>query len=179
MRDGEVYRTAMQVGYPPAFEQYIVENPIRPSLHSGAGRAALTREVAHFPDVLLDPDYRLTDGQRLGGYRTMLSVPLLREGEVVGVFSLGRTEPEAFTPRQIELVQSFADQAVIAIENVRLFEEVRPAPATLAKPCNSRPPRRTCSKSSVARPSICKPCSTPLSIGGAALCEARGHNPPA
>ena len=125
LRDGDVYRTEMQLGYPPEFEQYILENPIRPSLGSGAGRAAFTGKVAHFPDVLADPDYRLNDGQRIGGYRALLSIPLLREGEVVGVFSLGRTEPDPFTQRQIDLVQTFADQAVIAIENVRLFDQVQ------------------------------------------------------
>ena len=125
LRDGDVYRTAMQLGYPPAFERYILDNPIHPNPHSGAGRAAFTGQVAHFPDVLADPEYRLSEGQRLGGYRAMLSIPLLREGEVVGVFSLGRTEPEPFSQRQIELVQTFADQAVIAIENARLFEQVQ------------------------------------------------------
>src|SRR4051794_16951880 len=112
MRDGEVYRTAMQLGYPPEFEQYILANPIQPNPHSGAGRAAFTGHVAHFPDVLADPEYRLNEGQRIGGYRALLSIPLLRQGEVVGVFSLGRTEPDPFTERQIELVQTFADQAV-------------------------------------------------------------------
>jgi GAF domain-containing protein len=125
LRDGEVYRTAMQLGYPPEFERYIIDNPIQPNSHSGAGRAAFTGQVAHFPDVTADPEYRLSEGQRLGGYRALLSIPLLREGEVVGVFSLGRTEPDSFTARQIELVQTFADQAVIAIENVRLFDEVQ------------------------------------------------------
>jgi GAF domain-containing protein len=125
LRDGEVYRTEMQLGYPPDFERYILDNPIHPNPYSGAGRAAFTGQVVHFPDVLADPEYRLSEGQRLGGYRTMLSIPLLREGEVIGVFSLGRTQPDPFTPRQIELVQTFADQAVIAIENVRLFDEVQ------------------------------------------------------
>ena len=133
LRDGEVYRTEMQLGYPPDFERYILDNPIHPNPHSGAGRAAFTGQVAHFPDVLADPEYRLSEGQRLGGYRTMLSVPLLREKEVVGVFSLGRTEPDPFTDRQIELVQTFADQAVIAIENVRLFDEVQARTRDLAE----------------------------------------------
>ena len=125
LRDGDVYRIGLQLGYPPEFEAYLRDNPIVPSPWSGAGRAAFTGQVAHFPDVMTDPDYRLTEGLRLGGYRAILSIPLLREGEVVGVFSLGRDEAEAFTPRQIELVQTFADQAVIAIENVRLFDEVK------------------------------------------------------
>jgi signal transduction histidine kinase len=124
-RDGDILRMAMQVGYPPEFEQYIRDNEVKVGPNTGAGRAAFTGQVAHFPDVLADPTYRFSEGQRFGGYRAMLSVPLLREQEVIGVFSLGRTEPGAFTERQIELVSTFADQAVIAIENTRLFEEVQ------------------------------------------------------
>jgi signal transduction histidine kinase len=126
-RHGDVLRIAMQVGYPPEFERYIRDNEIKIAPDTGAGRAALTGQVAHFPDVLADPSYRFSDGQRLGGYRAMLSVPLLREQEVVGVFSLGRAEPVAFSKSQIELVQTFADQAAIAIENARLFNETREA----------------------------------------------------
>ena len=125
LRDGPVLRMAKQKGYPEAFERWVLDNPQPPSPYSGAGRAALTGEVAHFPDVLEDPDYRLSDGQRLGGYRALLSVPLLREQEVLGVFSLGRPTPGPFNERQVELVRTFADQAVIAIENVRLFDEVQ------------------------------------------------------
>jgi two-component system NtrC family sensor kinase len=130
-RHGDVLRIAMQVGYPPEFEQYIRHNEIKVAPDTGAGRAALTGQVAHFPDVLADPSYRFSEGQRLGGYRAMLSVPLLREQEIIGVFSLGRTEPVAFTERQIELVQTFADQAVIAIENARLLKELRQRTADL------------------------------------------------
>jgi GAF domain-containing protein len=125
MRDGPVLRMTKQKGYPDAFERWVLDNPQPPSPYSGVGRAALTGEVAHFPDVEADPDYRLSRGQQLGGYRALLSVPLLRENEVLGVFSLGRPTPGPFTDRQIELVKTFADQAVIAIENVRLFEEVQ------------------------------------------------------
>src|SRR6516165_2723399 len=125
LRHGDVYRISKQLGYPPEFEQYLVDNPVRANRGSGAGRAALTGQVAHIPDVLADPEYSLNELQRHGRYRVVLSVPLLREGEVVGVFSLSRTESVPFTPRQIELVHTFADQAVIAIENVRLFDEVQ------------------------------------------------------
>jgi two-component system NtrC family sensor kinase len=123
--DGDVYRLVMQKGYGEAFERYLVENPLRAGSASGTGRAAGTGVVSHIPDVLQDPDYRLTEGQRLGGYRANLAVPLLREQKVIGVFVLARPTPGPFTPRQIALVQTFADQAVIAIENVRLFDEVQ------------------------------------------------------
>jgi class 3 adenylate cyclase len=123
--DGDVYRLVMQKGYGEAFERYLVENPLRAGSASGTGRAAGTGVVSHIPDVLQDPDYRLTEGQRLGGYRANLAVPLLREQKVIGVFVLARPTPGPFTPRQIALVQTFADQAVIAIENTRLLRELR------------------------------------------------------
>ena len=130
--DGDVYRLVMQKGYGEAFERYLVENPLRAGSPSGTGRAASTGVVSHLPDVLQDPDYRLTEAQRLGGYRANLAVPLLREQKVIGVFVLARPTPGPFTPRQIELVRTFADQAVIAIENVRLFDEVQARTKELA-----------------------------------------------
>jgi two-component system, NtrC family, sensor kinase len=123
--DGDVYRLVMQKGYGEPFERYLVENPLRAGSNTGTGRAASTGVVSHIPDVLQDPDYRLTEGQRLGGYRSNLAVPLLREQKVIGVFVLARPTPGPFTPRQIALVENFADHAVIAIENARLFDEVQ------------------------------------------------------
>src|SRR6202042_1565308 len=123
--DGDVFRLVMQTGYGAAFERYLSDNPLRAGSASGTGRAASTGEVSHIPDVLADPGYRLTEAQRLGGYRSNLAVPLLRENKVIGVFVLARPTPGPFTQRQIALVETFADQAVIAIENVRLFSEVQ------------------------------------------------------
>ena len=77
------------------------------------------------PDVLADPDFTSHGYQRLGNFRAMLGVPLMRDGKVEGVFSLTKPDPGPFEPRHVELVQTFADQAVIAIENVRLFDEVQ------------------------------------------------------
>jgi signal transduction histidine kinase len=85
----------------------------------------LEGKVIHIPDVLADSDYTWTEAQSLGGFRTILGVPMLREGVPIGVLSLTRSEVRPFTDKQIELVTTFADQAVIAIENVRLFDEIQ------------------------------------------------------
>ena len=85
----------------------------------------LTGRLAHRPDVLADPEYDFGTGPQIVNYRAVLAVPLLREGRVEGVFNLSRAEPGPFAQRQIEMVQAFADQAVIAIENARLFGEVQ------------------------------------------------------
>jgi signal transduction histidine kinase len=92
----------------------------------------LSGEAVHLPDVFADPEYDFGDGPRIGNYRALLAAPLLREGRVEGVFALGRPEPIPFTERQIEMVRAFADQAVIAIENARLFDEVQARTRELA-----------------------------------------------
>jgi GAF domain-containing protein len=125
LSDGSTLRMAKQVGFPEAFERYVSGKPPAINPTSGAGRAVHSRQVVHFPDVLSDESYRYSEGQKLGGYRALLSVPLLRGADAIGVFSLGRPSPVGFTDRQIELVKTFADQAVIAIENARLFGEVQ------------------------------------------------------
>ena len=99
--------------------------PLRPGKGSIIGRALLACGPVQVLDVCADPDYELTEAQRLAHYRTGLAIPLLREGVPIGAMSLLRTQVLAFTDKQIELAQTFADQAVIAIENTRLFEEVQ------------------------------------------------------
>jgi signal transduction histidine kinase len=97
------------------------------------GRALLEGKTVHIADALADPDYAITDTQKLGGYRTMLGVPMLREGVPIGVMTLSRLEVRPFTDKQIELVTTFVDQAVIAIENVRLFDEIQDKSRQLAE----------------------------------------------
>jgi signal transduction histidine kinase len=89
------------------------------------GRTLLEGKIIHVADVLADADYTFTEAQKLGGYRTLLGVPMLREGIPVGVLTLARSEVRPFTNKHIELVSTFADQAAIAIENVRLFDEIQ------------------------------------------------------
>ena len=104
------------------FVQHAIQNPIPPVQGSLIGRTALTRAPVHIPDCLQDPHYTFHEYQRSGNYRSMLGVPLMREGVAIGVIGLLRSAVKPFTDKQIALVTTFADQAVIAIENVRLFE---------------------------------------------------------
>ena len=99
--------------------------PLRPGRSSVTGRVALEGKAIHIPDVLADPEYHATDYQQAFGYRTILGVPLLRDGATIGVFSLTRVEVSPFNEKQMELVTTFADQAVIAMENARLLNELR------------------------------------------------------
>jgi GAF domain-containing protein len=111
-------------GYSSAFQEFVRRNPTSPGRGTVSGRAVLEGRTVHIPDVLADPeyDYGKGQGQKVGGFRTLLGVPLLREGVAIGVLVLARSVARPFTLQQIDLATTFADQAVIAIENVRLFE---------------------------------------------------------
>ena len=115
------------------FKEYWRRAEMRPGPGSGTGRAVLERRTVHIPDVLADPGYEMLDAQRVGGFRTILCVPMLREGVVLGVIGALRSRVEPFTEKQIGLVETFADQAVIAIENVRLFKELQARNAEISE----------------------------------------------
>jgi two-component system, NtrC family, sensor kinase len=125
LRDGDVCRLVTQFGLPEAFEQVSRDNPIpaRYPLHSR--RQVRVGEFAQYADAWSDPDYLYKPVAKLGGYRAIIVIPMMREDDLVGIFSLARPKPEPFTPGQIKLVQTFADQAAIAIENARLFNQVQ------------------------------------------------------
>ena len=121
------FRFAVADGVSPAYEHLERQQAIQPGRGTLVGRAAMERRTVQIVDAWTDPDYATKDNARVLGVHRMLGVPLLREGVPIGVMGLGRATVEPFTERQIELVSTFADQAVIAIENVRLFEELQSA----------------------------------------------------
>ena len=131
--DGEVYRLAANYGFSREAEEYAREHPLRPGPGSVTGRVALEGRRIHILDVLADPDYHETGYQKAFGYRTSLGVPLLRGGTTIGVFCLTRDVVNPFTEKQIDLVTIFTDQAVIAMENVRLFNEIQDKSRQLAE----------------------------------------------
>ena len=131
-REGAFYR-AESFGFSREFMDHVRDILVTPDRGSATGRALLEGVAVHIPDVEADPDYHFDEAQRLGGYRTLLGIPMLREGMPIGVLTLTRSESRPFTEKQIELVTTFADQAAIAIENVRLFDEVQERTKELSK----------------------------------------------
>ncbi len=129
---GAAYQQIANYGHSPELQVYMDSHPIPAGQASVVGRAVMEGGIVHIHDVLADPDYKMTEAAKLGGIRTMLGVPLLREGTPIGVIALQRKAIRPFTEKQIELVETFADQAVIAIENTRLFESVEARTRELA-----------------------------------------------
>ena len=127
------YQQVASYGYSPELQAYMAIYPIPAGRGSVVGRTVMQREIIHIPDVQADTDYKMIGAVTLGGIHTSLGVPLLREGTPIGVINLQRKVIRPFTDKQIELVTTFADQAVIAIENVRLFDEVQARTRELAQ----------------------------------------------
>ena len=130
--DGELLRMAVAYNAPPEFAEWVAQHPIRPGRHSGSARAALERRTIHIPDVRADPEY--TYGAKdAEAIRTVLGVPILKGDDLLGVMMIYHLQGvRPFTPKQIALVETFADQAAIAIENVRLFHEIQDKSRQLA-----------------------------------------------
>lgn len=121
---GEFRARVFSADVPQEFRELMTGFVPLPGRGSAMGRAMLERAPVQIVDVLADPDYELAEAQRIAGFRTILGIPMFRDGEPIGVLSVWRRHVEAFTPSQISLLTTFADQAVLAIENVRLFETI-------------------------------------------------------
>jgi two-component system, NtrC family, sensor kinase len=130
---GDAYPYIASYGYSPEYAAFMKSRPIKLGRGTLCGRTVLEGRTLHIPDVLADPEYTFVEGQKVGNWRTALGVPLLREGTPIGVLLLTRRLVRPFTDKQIELVTTFADQAVIAIENVRLFDEIQDKSRQLAE----------------------------------------------
>jgi signal transduction histidine kinase len=131
--DGELLRMVAAYNAPPEFKEWVAKHPIRPGRHSGSARAALERRTIHIPDVRADPEY--TYGAKdAEAIRTVLGVPILKGDDLLGVMMIYHLQGvRPFTDKQIALVETFADQAAIAIENVRLFQEIQEKSRQLAE----------------------------------------------
>jgi signal transduction histidine kinase len=133
-REATGYRLAASFGFTPEFVRYVGQVLIEPGRNTLVGRTTLEGRTVHIPDVHSDPEYTWSEAiERSGGVRTVLGVPLMREGVPIGVFNLARVTVRPFSDKQVELVSTFADQAMIAIENVRLFDEIQEKSRQLAE----------------------------------------------
>jgi signal transduction histidine kinase len=130
---GGSYPYVASYGLTREYDKYMRERPLVPGRGTVLGRAITELKPIQIDDVTADPEYTLIEARKIGGFRTVLGVPLLREGAPIGIIMLTRNMVRPFTDKQIELVSTFADQAAIAIENVRLFESVEARTRELAK----------------------------------------------
>jgi GAF domain-containing protein len=119
------YYTAASYRHTPEYSEHLKSLTFAPGRGGVIGRVLLEGKSVQIPDVLADPEYTFLETARLGDFRTILGAPLLREGIPIGLLFLSRSAVRPFTEKQIKLVETFADQAVIAIENVRLFDDVQ------------------------------------------------------
>ena len=132
---GDAYSWATSYGLAPGSAEALTATSLtmKPGRATVVGRVLQDGKTVHLPDVLMDPEYKALDAQQVVGYRAILGVPLMRAGAPIGIILLMRRLPKPFTDKQIELAETFADQAVIAIENVRLFDEVQTRTRDLAE----------------------------------------------
>ncbi|MGC2825414.1 MAG: GAF domain-containing protein, partial [Pseudolabrys sp.] len=174
-RNGAFY-SAESYGFSRELVDYLRDIPIEAERGTASGRALLEGRVVHIADVKSDPEYTLVEGQRLGDYRTILSVPMLREGVPIGVLILLRSEIRPFTDRQIELVTTFADQAAIAIENVRLFESVEARTRELTESLEQQTATSEVLKIISSSPGELEPVFNSILANATRVCEATFGN---
>jgi GAF domain-containing protein len=120
-----VYRQIASYGFSREFEKFMEEHPIQIGRGTTVARAIQEKKPIQIPDVFADREHTQQEAAKIGGVRSVAAVPMFKDNDLIGVIAVYRRDVRPFTEKQIELVQTFADQAVIAIENVRLFEEIQ------------------------------------------------------
>src|SRR4051794_27116149 len=169
---GDAYPFVASYGYTPEYIRYMHDHPLGLTRGSVLGRAVLEGKTVQVVDVKADTEYRNVEQRMRGDYRTVLGVPLMREGVSIGIIMLTRKTVRRFTDKQIELVTTFADQAVIAIENVRLFDEVQVRTRDLQEALTSQTGSANILKVIASSPTDVGPVLNAIAESACELCEA-------
>jgi GAF domain-containing protein len=172
-QSGEIYRQVASYGYSREFVEFMSTHPLELGRGTVVGRTVLEGKAIQIPDVMADREYRFIEGAKVGGTRTMLAVPILREGTPIGVIVLSRKRVEPFTDRQIDLVSTFADQAVIAIENVRLFDDVQKRTQELSESLEQQTATSEVLRVISSSPGELKPVFQSMLANATRICEAK------
>ena len=171
-REGDAYVHLASYGVQPEYADFVINTRHAAGRGSIVGRVSLEGKPVQIADVLADPEYTLFEQQRRGNFRTVLGIPLLREGVQIGIIILMRRTVQPFSDKQIALVETFADQAVIAIENTRLFEEVQARTRELTESLEYQTATSDVLDVISRSPSsICSRCSTRSRRTASGLCE--------
>src|ERR1700712_3774407 len=179
LREGDAFRTVAMYGAPPAYEEVRMRQPLfHPGSGTGLGRTARTKQVVHVADVTAEQAYTERDSMRTtaveqGGVRTLLSVPMLKENELIGAIAIYRQEVRPFTDKQIELVTNFAAQAVIAIENTRLLKELRQRTEDLSESLEQQTAISDILRAMSSSPGDVGPVFASVAEHAAQICEAK------
>ena len=160
-------------GFSPEWFELMQTNPIQPGREKLIGRTLLEGRTVHIPDVLADPEYSAPKAQQLGAFRAALGVPMLRDGIAIGVFMIARRTPRPFTDKQIELATTFADQALIAIENVRLFESVEARTRELSESLQQQTATSEVLRVISSSPGELEPVFSAMLTNAMRICEAK------